>query len=587
MYHLHQMQRLLPRRLAVSWSGFRRVVPIGFIGGNRRSGISGALGDGWRVLQLLCCLFLLAPMLALALAATQAEPELMRHLMATRLPTYLANTLILMLGTAALATFCGVATAWMISRYRFPLCRWLSWMLVLPAAVPAYIIAYTYTDLLEYAGPVQTALRHSFNWNTATDYWFPDIRSMPGAVLVMASVLYPYVYILARTAFDLTETRLCEAATLAAQPLFRNVALPLARPAIVAGMAVVMMETVSDFGTVDYFALETLTLGIFNIWLGMNSLEAAAQLSMIAFLLITTLLGLEHLARARRQFTTNSKNKTGLPQITLRGAKKYAAALACSTPLVLGFIIPVAVLLLSSLPVYWHASNPVGWAQKSGLLVNTITDTLGLAAIAACLCMAMATLVAVIARYRGTRLNRTAAAAAACGYAFPGTILAIGVLALVKGVDDTANSLILFLLPSQSATHTPLLAGSIAVLLIAYMVRFQAPAWGAVQAGIKRLPPHLMEASRTLGQGFASSLMRVLMPLLRPSMLAGMLLVFVDVMKELPLTLLLRPFDFETLATLTYQFAKDEMLEEAALPALLIVIAGMAPVILLNRAIRR
>ena len=528
--------------------------------------------DGWSASAVLLCCLILGPIAALVVTAFGDSGGLWSHLVSTVLPRYVTNTLLLMAGVGVLAICFGVSTAWVVTRYEFPGRPLFEWMLLLPAAIPAYIIAYTYTDFLEYAGPVQSMLRDMFGWRRPADYWFPEIRSLGGAMLVMASVLYPYIYMVTRIAFRLTPASLFEIAIVHNKSQFWLVGLPLARPAIIAGLALVLMEVVSDFGTVEYFAVETITLGIFNVWLGMNNIVAAAQISLFGFVLILSLLGLEIYARSRQRYSGGTRKHTGLPNIVLSTRGQIACIAVCMLPLLTGFVIPVGVLLKLLM------SGPIGTQFEP--VYGTILASLGLAASAAVIIVLLSSLIVIAATYRGGVFVRQLAVAASTGYAIPGTMLSIGVLIFAGMIDRSWSGLI----GDQRAT---LLLGGAGVLMTAYIVRFQAVGYGAMMSGIRRLPDNMMNASRVLGQGFGASLKRVVMPLLGSSMLAGGLLVFVDVMKELPITLLLRPFDFETLATYTYQYAKDEMLEEAALPALMVVIAGLIPVILMNRMLRR
>ena len=520
-------------------------------------------------IQLVICAVLLMPIVALVFLAWGETGGLMQHLFATVLGRYFLNTLMLMTGVAVIALFFGVSSAWVVSRYQFPGRSIVEWMLVLPAAVPAYIIAYTYTDFFEYAGPVQTVLRDVLGVQSARDYWFPEIRSMGGAMVIMGAVLYPYVYITTRTAFRLTSTRLFEAARMSGGNIFSTIALPLARPAIVAGLALVMMEVVSDFGTVEYFALDTLTLGIFNVWLGSGNLTAAAQIALMAFALILVLLGIERWGQSRRQTGGASRGLTGVPQIKAKGSKLVMVLAVTMLPIILGFIIPVGVLLSFVLRDF-AAAAPRG-------IVDAIANTLMIAGISSVIIVMVAMVIGILAEYRSGRIGRAIAAISASGYAVPGTILAIGVLGFVQVIDEGWRVI--------AAPDSSLLSGSLIVLIFAYVVRYQAVGYGAVQSGLKRLPMNLMPASQVMGHGFVVSVGRITLPLLRPSVLAGLLLALVDIMKELPMTLLLSPFNFNTLATLTYQFAKDEMLEDAALPALLIVMAGLLPVIIINRSL--
>ena len=528
--------------------------------------------DGWSASAVLVCCLILGPIAALVMTALGDSGGLWSHLVSTVLPRYVSNTLLLMAGVGVLAICFGVSTAWVVTRYEFPGRRLFEWMLLLPAAIPAYIIAYTYTDFLEYAGPVQSMLRDMFGWRRPADYWFPEIRSLGGAMLVMASVLYPYIYMVTRIAFRLTPASLFEIAIVHHKSQFWSVGLPLARPAITAGLALVLMEVVSDFGTVEYFAVETITLGIFNVWLGMNNIVAAAQISLFGFVFMLSLLGLELYARSRQRYSGGTRKHAGLTHMVPSTRGQIACIAVCVLPLLTGFVVPVGVLLKLVL------AAPI--AAQFAPVTGTIIASVGMAASAALIIVLLSTLIVIAATYRGGVFVRQLAVAASTGYAIPGTMLSIGVLIFAGMIDRSWSGLV----GDQRAT---LLLGGAGVLMTAYIVRFQAVGYGAMMSGIRRLPDNMMNASRVLGQGFGASLKRVVMPLLGSSMLAGGLLVFVDVMKELPITLLLRPFDFETLATYTYQYAKDEMLEEAALPALMVVMAGLIPVILMNRMLRR
>ena len=522
----------------------------------------------WSILQASLCVLLLAPLCALLFVAFQPAPSLIGHLIETVLGRYFLNTALLMAGVGVLACFFGVSSAWVVSRYEFRFRSMLDWMLVLPAAIPAYIIAYAYTDFLEYAGPVQTAIRAMLGVTSAREYWFFEIRSLGGAIVMMAAVLYPYIYIMARTAFRQTSRTLFEAALVSGRDMFKDVALPLARPAIIAGLSLVLMEVISDFGTVEYFAVDTLTLGIFNVWLGMNNMPAAAQLSLFALIVISGLLATELYARSRRSFQNLSNTKRGVPRIALPNGKKWRVYSVCLLPVLTGFVIPVAILL-SFLGAGISADVK---AQFWSLLGNNL-QIAGLAAFAI---LAVSLIIGLISHYKLGKAARILALLAATGYAIPGTILAIGVLGLMGGLNNV-----------MALIGAPYLSGGLLALLIGYMVRFHAVGYGAVETGLGRVPKHIFEASTILGKSFSESLRRVVLPIISPSFGAGILLVFVDVMKELPMTLLLRPFNFETFATFTYQFAKDEMIEQAALPALMIVLTGLIPVILLNYSVTR
>jgi len=530
----------------------------------------------WKIATFVLVAIYLTPILAVFVAASGDSAGLWGHLVETVLPRYVANTLTLMAGVSAVSLLLGVSSAWVVFRYAFPGRRLLEWMLLLPAAVPAYLVAYTYTDFLEYAGPVQTMLRDIFGWQSARDYWFPEIRSMEGAILVMGAVLYPYIYLMARTAFTLTPVSLYETSLVAGRNLFWSVALPLARPAIIAGLALVLMEAISDFGTVDYFAIETLTLGIFNVWLGMNSLAAAAQIAVFSFLFILALLILELSARAKRRYTDMTRRSIPMVAKTVTGWSAVWCLVVCLLPIAIGFILPVGVLL--NFVLQGHSLSFEAAAATAAF------NSFYLAGIVALLVMSVAAYMSVVSSFQGGAVMRRTTALASVGYAFPGTILAIGVVT-ASGAFDSG-----FAFASEQIfgiDSDGLLLGSLALVIIACTIRFQAIGYGAMTSGLERLPPNLMGASRSLGRNFGQSVREVILPLLTKSFLAGGLLVFVDVMKELPMTLLLRPFDFETLATYVYQYAKDELLEDAALPALLIVATGIVPVMVMNTALRK
>ena len=514
------------------------------------------------------CLIMMAPLISILLTATGDTSDLLPHLVQTVLARYVGNTLMLMVGVGFLAIIFGVSTAWVVSRYHFPCRRLFDWLLVLPAAMPAYIIAYSYTDFLEFAGPLQTALRQIFGWQTSRDYWFPEIRSLNGASIMMAAVLYPYIYLLTRTAFRQTSAQMFEVAALAGRPVFWSIALPLARPAIIAGLALVLMEVVSDFGTVEYFALETLTLGIFNVWLGMNNMPAAAQLALCALVLVGALLTIEIFARSRRSFQNIDVGQLGVPVRNPSLTIKWLCFVICLMPVAVGFVGPVVILLSFMVSAGLH--------EVSSTMIELTQNSFTLAISAAIGVMTVSILVGLLATYRSGQIGRFLAAMAASGYAFPGTILAIGVLGFTGFLDQLLGRLL----------GDIALTGSFFALLFGLIVRFQAVGYGAITSGLKRMPPHMMESSRILGHSFWGTVQRVIMPLLHKSIIAGGLLVFVDVMKELPMTLLLRPFSFETYATFTYQYAKDEMIEAAAAPALMIVCAGLIPVLIANRALK-
>ncbi|MDV7341290.1 iron ABC transporter permease [Terasakiella sp. A23] len=530
----------------------------------------------WTLVTMALVLVFLAPIFAVFVAASGDSGGLWAHLFTTVLPRYTANTLTLMFGVGVVSLVFGVSSAWMITRYEFPGRRVFEWLLLLPAAVPTYLIAYTYTDFLEYAGPVQQMLRELMGWKSARDYWFPEIRSMYGAMLVLGAVLYPYVYMMTRTSFLLTPSALFEVGQLAKRNVFFKVALPLSRPAIVAGLSLVLMETISEFGAVEYFAIETITLGIFNVWLGMNSLPAAAQIASISFLFIIALLSLELLARSKRRFHNTSKKSKGLLPVKASLGRAIGCITVCLIPVVVGFVVPVGVLLTFVLKGYS--------IDFEDTVITASMNSITLAGSVAIFIVTSAAFMGIVSNYQGGTFLKRMTALASIGYAFPGTILAIGVITVGGAVDNTIAN---FLENTFGISYQGWLTGSVGLVAIACTIRFQAVGYGAVNSGMERMPRYMMDASRVLGRTFMQSIAKVIMPLLKTSLLTGGLLVFVDVMKELPMTLLLRPFNYETLATFVYQYAKDELLEEAALPALFIVLMGIIPVMVMNATLRR
>jgi iron(III) transport system permease protein len=512
-------------------------------------------------------LVIIAPILSIFYYAILGDTSLWPHLFSTVLPRYLTNTIILMVGVGGLSLVFGLSTAWIVTRYNFFGKKFFEWMLLLPAAVPAYIIAYTYTDFFEYAGPLQSLLRDIFGWNSSKDYWFPNVRSMGGAILVMSSVLYPYVYLMTRASFITTPVSFFQTSSIYGRNSFFNVAIPFGRPGIIAGLALVLMETISDFGTVDYFAIETLTLGVFNVWLGMNSLSGASQISSILFIIVIVLLTLEYLGRRSRKFHEKYSGASNTPNQTVSGFKNISLFIICLIPLSLGFIIPVSILLNFIIKGY----SIINFYEISQITISSIS----LAFIASLLIMLLSLIMIVVGTYKSNNFQKILIFFASSGYAFPGTILAVGIVVFVGWLND----LIYFRMSYA--------VGGFIILLFAYSIRFLAVGNGAITSGISRIHPNLLDASRTMGVSFFKSIRKIILPLLYTNLLVGGILVFVDILKELPITLLLRPFNFETLATYVYQYASDEMLEESAFAALIIVIAGLGPVIFLNRTINK
>ena len=502
------------------------------------------------------------------------------HLAATVLPGFVANTLALVVLVGAGVAFGGTVTAWLVTNRRFPGARLFEWALLLPLAMPAYVMAYAYTDWLDYAGPVQAALRQMFGWSK-DDYWFPDVRSLGGAAAMFIAVLYPYVYLLARTAFLERPPSLIEAARtmgLDARRAFWRIDLPLARPAVAGGIALALMETLADYGTVAYFAVDTFTTGIYRAWFSLGDRVAAAQLSaaLLAFVIGAVLL--ERWSRGATRVGGGSRQRSQKvpPQPLLTGWRAWLATLICTAPIVIGFALPV--LLLGRLAL----SEPglPGAARFADLAWNSFR----VAGLTAMLAVVFAIVVAYAVRLAPGTLSRGTSRLLALGYAVPGSVLAVGVLLPVGAADIWLARVV----EEQFGVRAGLLlTGTIVALIYAYLVRHFAVAWNGIEPGFARITPSMDAAARGLGAGTLGTLTRVHAPLLARTAAAAALLVFVDVMKELPATLVLRPFNFDTLATQTYTLAKDERLAEAALPSLAIVAVGILPLLVLARAVRR
>ena len=532
--------------------------------------------DIWRWSVLIPALLLAMPVLVIFGSVFSPDVEVWRHLRQTVLADYIINSLLLAFGTGAGALLIGTGTAWLVSQYQFVGRRLLQWLLLLPLAMPAYIIAYTYTGMLDFAGPVQGWLRESFGWAYG-DYWFPEIRSLSGAILMLSLVLYPYVYMLARNAFREQSGSMLEASrTLGFSPRqhFWKVALPLARPALLTGAALAMMEAFADYGTVQYFGIATFTTGIFRTWFGMGSQGGAAQLAALLSSFVLVLLVLEQWSRRKIRYFFQGQRQQISPLRQLPMPRQLLVALICLLPVLLGFIVPASQLASWALPNWLVLLTPdFGWL---------IWNSFSLAAVAAILSVMLALLFGYASRLRRDPLVRLPVRLAALGYAIPGTVIAIGVMIPLAWLDRNVD-----LLAEQwfDIRTGLLLSGTLFALLLAYSVRFLAVSLHSVEAGLERIKPSMDNAARSLGASPLQVLHRVHVPLLRGSVLTALMLVFVDVLKELPATLILRPFNFNTLAVRTYELASDERLADAALPALAIVCVSIIPVILLSRTL--
>ncbi len=527
--------------------------------------------DPWLLAAVAAAALLALPIMAVLWLSLFPQDSVWPHLLATALPRYLGNTLLLMalvgLGTAAI----GMATAWLVAFYRFPGRALFEWALLAPLAAPAYIAAYAMVEFLEYAGPLQTALRGMAGWSSARDYWFPEIRSLGGAAFVMTFAFYPYVYLLARAALNEQSITAVEVArSLGNRPLkaLLRVSLPLARPAVVAGTALALMETLGDFGTVDYFAVPTLTTGVYSIWFEAFNPGGAAQVAVVMLALIFGLLAAERASRRGARFHDSSTRHRPARGRHLKGAAGWVAMLACAAPVAVGFVLPIGVLVWRSLA---SATLAPGFLLAAG-------HTALLAALAATVATGLGLLLAFGSRGARPSWPRHLARGSALGYAIPGVVLAIGVLAPLLAMDR--------FLASLGLISELLLTSSILGIVFAYTVRFLAIPYGAAESGFARVTPSMEMAARTLGETRGGALRRVQLPLLRSTLLAAWLLVFVESVKELPATLILRPFNYDTLATRVYTHASLEDLERVAFDALAIILVGLLPAFLLRRGFR-
>jgi iron(III) transport system permease protein len=533
---------------------------------------------GWYSVAWGSALLVMLPVLAVLWLALFPTENIWPHLVDTILPVYIRSTLLLLAGVGSLSVVIGVSTAWLVTMCHFPGRRLFEWALLLPFAMPAYVIAYLYTDLLEYAGPIQSTLRELFGWQTARDYWFPDIRSLGGAIAMLTLVLYPYVYLLARASFLEQSMSIRDASRIfGCTPLqsFLRISLPIARPSIAVGLALVSMETLNDFGTVDYFAVKSLSAGIYDAWLNMGNLGAAAQIASLMMLFVVLLISLERIARARQRQFSGSDRFRSIERFRLSPARQLMATLACALPVVLGFAIPFIVLGS-------YALRRLDQFAEPGFIANAV-HSFTLSALAAALTVVIAVVLAYSKRlYPQQRSLTVAARFSSLGYALPGAVLAIGVIIPLAAFDNSVDA---FMQRHFGFGTGLLLSGTPFAIVFAYSVRFLAVSTGSVESSLAKVTPSMDMASRSLGLNPLQTLRRVHLPLIRGGLLTAVLVVFVDSMKELPATLILRPFNYDTLATYVYQYASDEMLETSALSAMLIVLVGIVPVILLSRTI--
>lgn len=528
----------------------------------------------WSILLLAIASLITIPILTVTKSIFSDSAEIWNHLVETVLQSYIINTLWLMVGVTIGVLIIGVGCGWLVTMSEFWGAKIFDWLLLLPLAAPAYLLAYTYTNMLDYFGPVQTFLRTIFKWESIDDYWFPPIRNIWGAILMLILVLYPYVYLLAKVAFLEQSTSTIEASRcLGCNPYqsFFAIALPLARPSIMAGLALALMETLNDFGTVQYFGVDTFTTGIYRTWLGLGERVAAAKLAGYLMLFVLTLIIIERWSRNHaRYYQTGNRNQASV-KYKLKGINAILAFLACAIPVCFGFLIPIIYLFSLTF-------------QTAEETINNDFNTLALnsfliAIISSLLAIAISLIMAYGQRLNPNIINITLVRVASMGYAIPGSVIAVGIL-IPLGIFD--NQIDQFMNDKFNIATGLILSGTIVALIYAYLVRFLAVSFNTLESSLEKIKPSLDDASRSLGNSTFITLIKIHTPLMWGSILTAGMLVFVDVMKELPATLVMRPFNFDTLAIRVYQYASDERLTEAATPALAIVLVGLIPVIILS-----
>ncbi|MCP5088016.1 MAG: iron ABC transporter permease [Rhodobacteraceae bacterium] len=534
--------------------------------------------SGWSAAAIAISVLVLTPIGAVLWLALFPAENIWAHLIATTLPRYMTNSILMMAAVGLICAVVGTGTAWLVVMYRFPAHRVLEWALLLPLALPAYIGAYALVDFWEYAGPFQTWLRGFFGWSSPQDYLFPEVRSRSAAVLVLAASLYPYVYFLARAAFkEQSGSALEVSRALGCGPWasFWRVGLPLARPAIVAGCAVVMMETLNDFGAVEFFAVQTLTTGIFTVWLEASNPGGAAQIACVILLFVMLLVTFEKISRRKIKFHETAKQKRPIVPAQLRRVRALLAVMACTLPVAIGFVMPVLIMAKHAM------SDAAGW--DAGAVFQAALTTIWVSALAALVTVVAGLVLVYGVRLSASRLPRLLAPVTTIGYAAPGAVLAIGILIPFAALDHRVADLWLALRGTDPGL---IVTGTSLAVVLAYSVRFFAIAFGSIDSAFGRVTPHMGWASRSLGQSAGATLWRVYIPIIRGSLLTAGLLIFVDCVKELPATLLLRPFGMNTLATHVYDHASLEDIEGAAPAALAIVLVSLIAVAIVATANR-
>lgn len=530
----------------------------------------------WRLGALAVAGVVALPLLGVASSLLSWQGELWRHIAETQLSDIIGNTIVLLVGVGLGTTIIGTGTAWLVTMCRFPGSRTLQWTLLLPLVMPTYIIGYAYADLLTFAGPLQSALREATGWGRG-DYWFPDLGSASGVAFLFMLVLYPYVYLAARAAFLSQSQSLLEASRILGHGPWRTffrIGLPLARPAVAAGLALALLETLADFGTVQYYGVHTFTTAIYRTWYGMGNREGAAQISLVLIAIAIVLIALERRSRGRARFAIASNLRYLAEPVPLAPGPALAALAACGLPILLGFVLPT--LHLAQLAV------TSGALVADHRFIGDTINSLVLATLAAIIIVGLALFLSYAARLARRRaLNRTIEFAS-LGYAIPGAVIAVGILLPLALADHGIDRVTQGLLGLSSGL---LLSGTAFALILAYTVRFLAVGMANVAPGLAAIDPAMDASARVLGARPRQVLRYIHLPMLRAPALTAGIIAFVEVLKELPATLLIRPFNFDTLAIGVYRFASDERLAQAAVGSILIVAVSLVPVILLSRTV--
>ena len=534
--------------------------------------------SNFNLVVALLSLFFCIPIIVICGSLFFPAKDVWVHLLDTVLIDYIFNSFTLLIGVGCISLILGVIPAWLITMYKFPMSRYLEWALLLPMSMPAYIIAYSYTGAFDASGPIQEAIRDLTGWGY-NDYWFPEVRSLGGAVAMLSFVLYPYIYLLSRASFIEQSVCVLEVSrTLGCNTIgsFTRVALPLARPAIIVGLSLVLMETLADYGTVQYFGVSAFTTGIFRTWFGMDNSLVASQLSALLLLFVVVFIYLERRSRKQLTYHHTSNRYSPLLKQKLKGSHALFAFLACFIPLLLGFIIPAGFLF------DWAIETYSGLFDKNFYIL--LLNTMMLAFITALLALSIALFLGYVNRNSCSVINRFLVRFVSMGYAIPGTVVAVGVLIPFVWIDNRLDE---FLRLHFSISSGLLISGTLFILVFAYLVRFLAVSINTVEAALGKIKPEMDEIAKTNGLSQTEIVKKIHMPIMKGSLLTALLLVFVEVLKELPATLILRPFNFNTLAVRTYELANEERLADAAIPALAIVLIGIIPVIMISNSISK